>query len=405
MLLILILIFARICHSQDFLNNYLKEAAENNPKLKSLFSRYMADLEKVPQAGALPDPQIAFGYFVSPIETRVGAQRAKLSASQMFPWFGTLNTQQEVASQMAKASLEVFEDAKHRLFFNVKSTYYNLYVLDKAIRITRKTLDLLSSFKALATIKFESGKAGMVDVLRVEMDLEELENQLAYLEDSELPLLTQFEQLLNTKPELHFPDTLWLDSIDMDKKIIYDSIIAQNPELQKLEHESLLWDNKVDAARKQGMPSFMIGMSYISISERTGMEVAGNGKDAIILPQVGVRIPLYRNKYKAMIKEASLHKKAVQFEKENTSNQLETWLEKGYRDYLDGKRRVRLYSQLLILANQAVDILVTSYTAAEKDFEEVLRMEKKALKYALELEKARADQNTAVAYLNYLMGK
>ncbi|MCH8318598.1 MAG: TolC family protein, partial [Bacteroidetes bacterium] len=244
MLLILILIFARICHSQDMLSNYLKEAAKNNPELKSLFSRYMADLEKVPQAGALPDPQIAFGYFVSPVETRVGAQRAKLSASQMFPWFGTLNAQQKVASQMAKASLEVFEDAKHRLFFNVKSTYYNLYVLDQAIRITRKTLDLLSSFKALATIKFESGKAGMVDVLRVEMELEELENQLAYLEDSELPLLTEFEFFLNTKPELLFPDTLWVDSVGMDKKMIYDSIIAQNPELQKLEHESLLWDNK-----------------------------------------------------------------------------------------------------------------------------------------------------------------
>jgi len=60
---------------------------------------------------------------------------------------------------------------------------------------------------------------------------------------------------------------------------------------------------------------------------------------------------------------------------------------------------------LLILANQAVDILVAGYTTAEKDFEEVLRMEKKVLKYALELEKARADQNTAVAYLDYLMGK
>ena len=40
-----------------------------------------------------------------------------------------------------------------------------------------------------------------------------------------------------------------------------------------------------------------------------------------------------------------------------------------------------------------------------KDFEEVLRMERLILKYALELEKARAGQNEAVAYLRMLMAK
>ena len=52
-----------------------------------------------------------------------------------------------------------------------------------------------------------------------------------------------------------------------------------------------------------------------------------------------------------------------------------------------------------------MEILITGYSTAGKDFEELLRMERMILKYSLELEKARADQNTAVAYLNYLMGK
>jgi hypothetical protein len=32
-------------------------------------------------------------------------------------------------------------------------------------------------------------------------------------------------------------------------------------------------------------------------------------------------------------------------------------------------------------------------------------MERRLLKYALELEKARADKNAAAAFINYLMGK
>lgn len=395
-------------NAQDILNQYLETAVKNNPSLKSLFKQYMAALEKVPQVGALPDPQLAFGYFVQPVETRLGAQQATISGSQMFPWFGTLNAQERVAVERAKARFKAFEDAKYKLFFDVKSTYFNLYVLEEAIRITDETLDLLSSFKSLAIIKFEAGKKdGMVDVLRVEMDIEELKEQLAYLIDTKLPLVAQFEQLQNTRleQEVTFPDVLWLDNVNIDKKAIYDSIIAQNPILQKLEHEALSWNEQIDVARRLGMPSFTIGMNYINISERTGIELPDNGKDAIMLPQVGIKIPLYRNKYNAMINEASLQKEAVQFEKENTSNVLETYFEKGYRDYLDGVRRVKLYIQLLTFANQALNILVADYTSAGKDFEEVLRMEKKVLKYELELEKARADQNTAVAYINYLMGK
>ena len=405
--ILVVLFFASNTRGQEVLDTYLKTAAENNPRLKSLFNQYMAALEKAPQAGALPDPQLAFGYFISPLETRVGAQQAKISVSQMFPWFGTLNAQEEVAADMAKARLEVFEDAKNRLFFNVKSTYYNLYVLKEAVRITDETLELLSSFKKLALIKFEAGKASMVDVLRVEMEIKEMENQLAFLKDSELPLITQFEELLNTnfQQEIAFPDTLWQEDVEMQKSEVIDSIIAQNPLLKKLDYEMKSWENRIEVAHKQGMPSFMLGMSYINISERSDMMLTDNGKDAIILPQIGVRIPLYRSKYKAMVKEAELRKEAVQFEKENTTNQFQTDFEKAYRDYLDAKRRMKLYRHLLMLSVQARDILIADYTSAGEDFEEVLRMERKILKYALELEKARADQNTEVAYINYLMGK
>ena len=67
-------------NAQEILDRYLVEAAENNPGLKAQFSEYMAALERVPQVGALPDPTIAFGYFIQPIETRLGPQQAKISA-------------------------------------------------------------------------------------------------------------------------------------------------------------------------------------------------------------------------------------------------------------------------------------------------------------------------------------
>ena len=83
-------------YGQGKLDEYLQTAAQNNPGLKVKFNEYMAALERVPQAGALPDPTVAFGYFVQPIETRLGPQQAKISAMQMFPWFGTLSAREIV---------------------------------------------------------------------------------------------------------------------------------------------------------------------------------------------------------------------------------------------------------------------------------------------------------------------
>ena len=98
------------------LDRYLIIAAENNPGLESRFNEYLAALEVSPQVKALPDPQLAFGYFIQPVETRVGPQEFRISASQMFPWFGTLKSKENVAIQTAKAKYEAFEEAKSKLF-------------------------------------------------------------------------------------------------------------------------------------------------------------------------------------------------------------------------------------------------------------------------------------------------
>jgi hypothetical protein len=70
--------------TKESLDTYLKIAAENNPGLKAKFSDYMAAMEKVPQVGTLPDPQFAFGYFINPVETRLGPQKATLGLKQAF---------------------------------------------------------------------------------------------------------------------------------------------------------------------------------------------------------------------------------------------------------------------------------------------------------------------------------
>lgn len=394
-------------NTETYLNEYLQLAAENNPQLRSIFNQYLASLERLPQAKALPDPTAMFSYFVSPVETRVGAQQFGISLTQAFPWFGQLQSQENAVALLAKARYEAFEEAKNRLFFDVRGTYYDLYVLEAATNITNENIRLLESFRQLANVRLESATGSAVDLLRVEMDLEELQNQLLYLEDSRIPIQARFNELLNTESpiDIVIPDTLATIAFSETKNILLDSIVTQNPLLKSFEYEILSMNAEIDVAHKMGLPSFSLGLAYTNVSQRTDVNMPENGKDALIFPQVGVRIPLYRNKYQSMVKEREFLKTSISDRKESKENELKTALEKAWRDYSDAVRRVALNERLLRLANQALDILVAQYSTAGKDFEELLRMDRQLLRYELELEKARAEQNTYVAQINYLTGK
>lgn len=142
------------------LQAYLALAAENNPNLKASFNRYLAALEKVPQMGSLPDPTATFGIFIEPMERYAGDQIGSISLMQMFPWFGTLGAARHEAAQMAKAEYHAFREIKHQLFFEVKSAWLDLYLLEQEIKVMQKNVETLKSLEKIALIQFSSGGSG-----------------------------------------------------------------------------------------------------------------------------------------------------------------------------------------------------------------------------------------------------
>lgn len=403
---IIITIFLALSSSlfaQDVLNQYLETATKNNPALKAKFNEYNASLEKIPQVGALPDPQLTFGYFIMPVETKNGPQQAKVSFTQMFPWFGTLNSKEDIFISASKAKYEDFEDAKSNLFFDVKSTYYDLYFIKKGIDISLGNIEILNTFKRLALIKIEAGTASGVDELRVELELNDLENNLALLKDNWFVNSVKFNNLLNVEnnANIQIPKTLWIDDLQYSRQAIIDSLIINNHQLRSLNFlkESFAYNEHL--GKKQGLPNIILGVDYTAIGNVGTSPVAG--KDALMV-KAGITIPLYRKKYSAMINEAVIQQKVIEDKKLDKINVLETLFETVYSEYTDANRRIILFKKQSKLAKRAIKLLENEYANSGKNFEEILRMDKSILKYSLELEKARADKQASIAFINYLMG-
>jgi cobalt-zinc-cadmium efflux system outer membrane protein len=403
----ILLIFAllpgyQFAGAQEILDDYLVMAADNNPQLKARFNEYLAALEQVPQVGALPDPELAFGYFILPVQTRTGPQQYRISATQMFPWFGTLRARENVATQTAKAKFELFEEARAKLYDEVRGTYYNLYLNDKAFSILQENIQILKRFQSLAIIKVETGKVSPVDEYRIEMEMGDMENQLAGLRDQQQYLLVAFNNLVNSEIDhVSLPDTLWNTGPELSRQEMLDSLRNGNHQLLGLElqREALVY--KQEAAKKSGNPDFSVGLDYIAVGKGDNNM---SGEDAFMFPRIGISIPLYRNKYRSMIQEAAYQETAKALEKQDKMNMLETLFEKTWNELKDADRRMKLFVDQQDLAARSIRLLEVEYTTADLNFEEVLRMERKQLHYSLELEKARADKQAAVSFLHYLMG-
>ncbi len=392
--------------SNEILNEYLKIAAENNPGLKAKFNDYMAAMEKVPQVGTLPDPQFAFGYFISPVETRLGPQKASFGLKQAFPWFGQLESQRNAATELANAKYEIFESAKSNLYFSLKTIYYKYYYAEKAIDITRENMEILQIFKNLSLVKIENGNASIVDELRVELELNDLENQLALFVDSKRSLKIGMNSIMNRDmyAPITVPELLPVDKLPYSKETLLDSIYSNNHDLKSIDHKLTAFVNQEIAAKKDGGPKFTVGLSYTIIGENPNSTDPNNGKDAFLFPSVGVTIPIYRKKYNAKIKEAQYLQVAETEKMADTKNTLGYLFGDTFKDFSDSERRIALNNNQSVIAKKVLDVLITSYSTNSKDFEEVLRIERQLLGYKLAEQKAIIDNNAAVAFMNYLLG-
>ncbi len=334
---------------------------------------------------------------------------------------------------MALAQYEVFRDAKNSLFYQVKVTWYELYLLEQEIRITEENLDILKQYERLALIRFQNtntgreagssnmpgqpamnknsssttpmdgGGSAMSDVLRAKIEIKALENTLALLKDSRLPLQAQFNQLLNRdyNHKITIQDTIAETPMTSEQMAWLDSIALNNPMLKMLDAEEEAYEAQKKMARLEGRPMLGAGVNYMPFRPRTenGMPMGGND---MVMPMVRLSIPIYRKKYNALHKEAELKQQAVHLRRQHTVNELKTRWSTAKRNLDDANRRATLYREQTNLTRQTLNLLMNSYSTNGRDFEEVLRTQQQLLDYQLQLVTAIVDQHTAVAMLDML---
>ena len=403
-IIIALILFGGLGSQAQTLDEYFKIAAGNNPGLLSQYREFEAALQKVPQVSSLPDPSISFGYFISPVETRVGPQQARFSLSQMFPWFGMLKAQGDAATLMAEAKYQSFLDAKNKLYFEVSAAYLPLYELKEWIKIEESNIAILESYKTISNSKFKNGNGTLVDVLRVDIMLKEAKTTLGILNKKEKPLMASFNKLLN-RDEMQpvaITDTIVVEPVLSGYN--KDAFIVDHPLMNSIDLKTKASEASERAAIKQGFPKLGLGLDYVMVGERTDMTLVDNGKD-VLMPMLTVTLPIFRGKYKAAVKEAQLMQESYSFQKKEIANSLKSNYEMALFDIRQQTDLVSLFDEQIEESKQALNLLYTAYGNSGKDFEEVLRMQQQLLKYDKLKITALSQYRIAMAKLDYITAK
>ena len=141
----------------------------------------------------LPDPTVGIGVPILPVETRLGSQNLIISASQMFPWFGTLKAKEDVVLTMAKSKYERVTAARLNIDYQIKTSYFYLYLLQEQQKIIRKNIRIFETIEKVSLAKVESGKSIASDVLTVRIKIEELFQKIQILEEKKQGFFSNYK--------------------------------------------------------------------------------------------------------------------------------------------------------------------------------------------------------------------
>jgi outer membrane protein TolC len=453
-----------IYSQSDSLMNYLEIAARNNPTVLQRYYEYEAALQKVPQVGSLPDPELSIGVFISPMELVGGNQVADLRLMQMFPWFGVIKNARDEMSLMANAKYESFRDAKLQVFYDVERTWYELHKVKQNIRISEKNIEILQTIERLAIGRFRAAPAlsgsstpdrsvtgnstqgassgssgmqtmggitgntsgslsnqapstmqsssmgsspgssgGLSDVYRIQIEIGDLQNKIEQLKNQWNTTAAMFNSYLNRPPAtaISIPDTLIADNIQAPLLVLSDSSFSDNPMLGMLQYERQSLAARKQMVTRMGYPMIGVGLNYSIISKSDMSTSSMNGKD-MIMPMITATLPIYRKKYKAMQIETALLDSATAQDYKATAYTLQTEYYQAMQLYQDAQRREKLYADQYQLASKTLEIMLKSYAANSGDLSDILRIRQQTLDYEYRQIEAIADHNISIAWLKRL---
>ncbi|MFH1377689.1 MAG: TolC family protein [Planctomycetota bacterium] len=373
------------------IEDYLTFAMLNSPKIRYAYYEWAASIERITTARSRPDPKLMFR---ADIASMVMSAVAGLMID--LPGPGKLRIAGDIAAAESQGRYYTFEMETLRVAYAVKNAYYRLQFLEDNIRVQRETLRLLGEIETLARQQNAAGRVMLQDVLRAQIEQEQVKTRIENLEDSRSALLAELKAALGlradeTDPPVPAKFTSSGESLDSEK--ILDIALASNPVIKKMASDVRRAQGLIDLARKAGVPDFSVGVEANFIASPMSW-----------MPSASLTLPIWRDKIAAQIAAGQAEKRAAEARLSDEQIQLAAELAAMLYVFRENVRNAELLEERLIpKGRQSLDIARTGYANNKSGFLDVIESHRLLLSFDLSLIDARVQKELALASISLLI--
>lgn len=375
-------------------------AQETNPALVAARLQADAAAARVPQAGALPDPQLSFALMNRPLDfgTDQPMTMNSLQWMQRFPWPGKLGFAEDRQRYLAEADSLDANEAERQLVARVKSVYYRLAYMDRAIAIMQDTRDLLRNFLDVSSTRYAVGSGLQQDVLQAQVSVAQMTENITVMQQNRIAMAARLNALMD-RDATALVGALELPSSETELATVdrlMEMAARERPALAAARARVEAADAGYRAARRALYPDFTVSLTY---GQRPQF-------DDLATLMVGISLPLWAGSRQLPLQREMEAMQSMTAAKERgLYNETFARLTELRADAGRARSLSNLYANAVLpQARAAVESALSAYRVGRVDYTTLINNELTVNRYEIEAVRLTAEYHQAVAELEALVG-
>jgi outer membrane protein TolC len=379
-----------------------------NPSVQAARESWKATVERYRMTTSYPDPQLLFTYFPEPIETRLGPQDWNVTLSQAIPFPGKLSKAGEVVEGDIQIARLELDKTLRDIIVKIRESYHELLYIKNAQKIAALNREILEHLRKVGETAYAQDRALMLDVLKGQSQLAQLQYDVLLLEELEQTEKAQMNSLLNRPPDapLRLLDGEPLPPLAYKLEEIYQLSVQYQEEIQIAESQINKARARAGLAKYEYLPEFKLGLFYAGIGKpNVAVQPQDAGRDAVGV-QFGVSIPLWFGRNASRVDEARAEAQKALSLKTAQINNSHAQIRNLYFRLKNAERLMVLYrDELLPQASQSMEIAETWFRERQGSFSDFLETEATYYNFQLALARAKADYGKYLALSERVCGR
>lgn len=358
--------------SDEELQSYIEDLKSVKGQIissrSSFFPQFQLDtrytkLNTVPEtiipAGTFPDQPFDMTF---PMGTR---EDFELSISATQPLFtgGKIWHGHKINKTQEKAATEEIRRVENELTYDVRSTYLNLLLTDSLIAVTEESLARAEDHYEVARDRYDVGLAPRFEMLRSEVEVTNLQSELANLKNLRVVQVESLRTLLNLSDEEELILTDTMDFVELDKNLnsCIERAVDNRPEIKSLQYNHEMLKRTISIAKSGYYPDIFLIGSFTSstddIDERSHYQ---NIWSATL--QLSWTFFDWLGTYGDVV-SARADSRAFEYKKESAVEGIELEVESIYQNLQSASENLRAQEANISLAEESLEMVEDQYDA------------------------------------------